>query len=205
MVRNKTLLPGALILFVLINTSYYWEGMLGGWNMLLFPVCVLTLLVLFVSLLVQFYRIIRNRFKNRSVVWTTGIAALLLSLIVWQPYGIINFESLEDKDVLIAFNEGVANCTTTLKLKENKTFYIRSVCFGIDKEGGTYTLNNDTIKLNFSSYRPKYKFAVFKKRDKEKVLFYDLYLYQSAGDTLPYPLAIKKNLLLNNSAKFSAK
>lgn len=196
MARNKILLPGTLILFVLVNTRYYWEGMLGGWNMLLFPVCVLTLLVLFVSLLVQFYRIIGNRFKNRSVAWITGIAALLLALIVWQPYGIINYESFEDKDVLIAFNEGVANCTTTLKLKENKTFYIRSVCFGIDKEGGTYTLINDTIKFNFSSYRPKYRFAVFKKGRKQKILPYELYLYKSVADTLPYPLVITKNLLL---------
>lgn len=169
--------------------------MLGGWNMLLLPVCLLTLLVLFVALLIQFYRIIRNRFKNKQAVWSTCISALLLALIVWQPYGLINFEQFEDKDILVAFNEGVANCTTTLKLKENKTFYIRSVCFGIEKEAGTYSLNGDTIKFDFSSYRSNYQFAVLKKKGAGKARYYDLYLYKSTTDTLPYPLVITKNLL----------
>jgi hypothetical protein len=50
----------------------------------------------------------------------------LLGLIVAKPNGIIPFEKFESKDLFVACQEGVASCTTNLRLKENNQFYIRN-------------------------------------------------------------------------------
>ncbi|MEO3406454.1 hypothetical protein AAFN85_21250 [Mucilaginibacter sp. CAU 1740] len=194
MTGNKILLPGTITLFILLNTGYYWEGMLGGWNMLLVAIYILSFLVFSISALVQLVRIIRDKFKSKVMIRNTCIAAVLLALMAWKPYGIINFENLEARVVLFAFQEGTANCSTALKLRQDKTFDIRSVCFGIEKVSGTYTIRHDTILFNHTLARSGYQFAVLKRFDKNgKPNFFDLYLYRSKSDTSGYPLIIKKN------------
>jgi len=138
--QYKTILISTIILFLLINTGYYWEGMLGGWNFLLLILYALSFLVLFLCLIRQLYLVVRERFKDKGRIYLTIIMIFLLGLIVAKPNGIIDFEKFEGKDLFIAFQEGVANCTTMLKLKEKEQFYIRSICFGDTKTWGNYSV-----------------------------------------------------------------
>jgi hypothetical protein len=42
MSQYKSLIISTTILFLLINTGYYWEGMLGGWNFFLILLYVIS-------------------------------------------------------------------------------------------------------------------------------------------------------------------
>jgi hypothetical protein len=180
----------------MLNTSYYWEGFLGGWNMLVLLFYVVIFLVLFITLLYQVYLIVKERVKNKQRLYLVFTIISLLSLSAYKPYGIINYEQFEGNDLVIASNEGAANCTTTFKMKENNKFSIRDVCFGIDKITGTYQVYKDTIKLAARFNNSKYKFGIIKKvRTPDNYIFTDLSLYKSPQDTTPIHVTVTKNLL----------
>lgn len=196
----KILLISTIILFLLINTGYYWEGMLGGWNFFLMLLYVISFLTLLICLIRQLFWVIKERLKNKARIYLTVIMICLLGLIVAKPNGIIPFEKFESKDLFIGWQEGVANCTTTLKLKENNQFYIRSICFGDDKTWGSYSLKNDTVKLKFSPLNNRnkyYEFGVYKPiaNPHDKIIG-EIFLYSSKKDTTPYPLSVYKNDLI---------
>jgi hypothetical protein len=197
----KTLLISTIILFLFINTCYYWEGMLGEWNLLSLVLYALSFLILLICLTRQLYLVIRERLKNKARIYLTVIMIFLLGLIAAKPKGIIDFERFESKDLFIAWREGVANCTTTLKLKENKQFYIRSICFGVTKNSGNYSVKDDTIKFKFSllNNREKhYEFGIYKAYNHPNgKIIGEIRLYTSSKDTLPYPLGVYKNELIN--------
>ena len=125
---------------------------------------------------------------------------LLLGLIAIKPFGIVNFEKFEGKDLFIGWQEGTANCSTTLKLKENKKFTITSFCFGEDKIRGTYSLKGDTIKLKFSSLDSmikSYEYGIYKPyAGPNKKIVGEILMYTSKKDTMPYPLTVFKNELI---------
>lgn len=198
--RHRTLIISTSILFLLINTGYFWEGMLGGWNMLLVLLYAISFLTLFVYLIRQLLRVIGERFRNKARIYLIIIMALLLGLIIARPNGIIDYEKLGSKDLFIAWQEGVANCTTTLKLKENGQFYLRSICFGDDKNWGTYSIKSDTIKLKFSRFsfdEKHFEFGIYKADDRPHGgIIGEIRLYRSIKDTLPYPLVVYKNELI---------
>ena len=148
--KHKTLLFITFIFFLLLNTTYYWEPMLGGWAMLSTVILLLAFIFLAIALCYQIFLAIRKG-GDKSRLILISILILVLSTTALRPGGIINFEKLEDKDLLIAGREGVANCFTILKLKENGTFYIRESCFGVDKNTGTYNINKDTVRFKFDS------------------------------------------------------
>ncbi|TSD66560.1 hypothetical protein FFF34_003905 [Inquilinus sp. KBS0705] len=192
MVKNK-LLIATIILFLLLNTAYYWEGLL---SFLLIPATLLMALcyvVIIIYLLGELFRLIRGRFKDRIRLYQTGVIIVLMILIGIRPLGIINFDKLEGKDLFIADREGAANCTITLKLKANSKFYINSVCFGVDKYWGTYQIVKDTIKFNFrTTNENSFKYAVFKPAKSSKDVSY-VTLYRLKNDKLPLALAVEKN------------
>ena len=67
---------------------------------------------------------------------------------------------------------------------------MRSVCFGIDEDIGTYTILNDTVKLNYLSPRDatgRFKYAVLDSTKKY------LRFYNTTPDTTPYWLYIRLN------------
>lgn len=188
----KYSLAGTIILFLLVNTTYYWEGLLGIWIILAELVLLLGFLILLAYLIRHLQTAIKERFKNKKRLYLTIIMICTLGLIAARPRGIIDFEKFEGKDVFVAWSEGVANCTTTLKLKANNQFYITDVCFGIYKSHGDYAVKNDTIRFNFSvaSGGATYQFGVYKRFNNQ------LLLYQSKKDTLPYPMTVYKNELI---------
>ena len=88
---------------------------------------------------------------------------VMLFIIFLKPNGIINFDRIRGKDLLIAQAEGAANCMTTFKLKNNNKFVERTICFGVTEISGTYYLKGDTIIFNsvkLNRYENEYyKFA----------------------------------------------
>lgn len=196
--KYKFLIISTVVLFLMINTDYYWAGLLGVFEMLLMLVYFVSFLVLAICLLRQLFLIIKERLQNRSRLYVILIMGLLLGLIAIKPFGIVNFEKFEGKDMFVAWREGVANCTTTLKLKENKKFSITSICFGKDKLNGTYSIKNNIIKLNYSSLSGRikqYEFGIYKP-DTNKKYRGEILLYTSKKDTMPYTLTVFKNELI---------
>ncbi len=143
--KNKGLLITILIFFLIINTNYYWEPKLG---LLVIPVYLILAVVylgLTFSLFSQIYFIVKENFTNKFRLLTTGILTIVLTLTFFKPFGFIDFERFEGEDILVIQREGVANCMTTLKLKEDFTFKEINVCFGISEVTGNYRIENDTI------------------------------------------------------------
>ena len=116
------------------------------------------------------------------------------------PKGLINFSIFESEDLLIAQREGVANCTTTLKLKANKKFVERYICFGISDMCGNYIIKKDTIFFkNPSPGRNEhefYEFAVIKRRETKSNYRGEIIRYRNHSDTIGVELLIIKNELI---------
>jgi len=197
MIKSKGIFIAALILFFLVSTAYYWESMLGALNMLVLLIFAISFLILAGCLLYQIYLTVRERLNDKSRIYLVVCMVVLLGLMIIRPHGIIDFERFEAKDLLIGGREGSANCTTTLKLKEDNTFYLRTICFGGDKVGGTYRVKNDTVKFKFSSANDNFKFGILKlgKHQTDRIIG-DIYLYRSKKDTVPVILNVIKNYLI---------
>lgn len=105
----------------------------------------------------------------------------LLFLIAYRPWGIIDFEKFQGKDIFIASRRGVASCETIFKLKTSGNFFQKSVCFGIEKANGFYSRNNDTIKFVYQESTPNalhFRYGIIKKdsfggKEHESLVLYD--------------------------------
>lgn len=196
--KNKGLLITTIIFFLIVNTTYYWEGKLGLFAFPAFLILVIIFLGLGVALIRQIYFLVKEKFADKKRLINIGLLILVLTLTFLNPFGLIDFDKLEGDNILIAEREGAANCMTTLKLKDNFTFSERSVCFGVTETKGNYHLQNDTIYFdNVSLGRHEnefYKFAVIEpsKFNKDGKHF-DLTRYKSLIDTVGHELWITKN------------
>ena len=154
-------------------------------------------LVLTVLMLVQLYRSIREKFADKQRLRLIGLMTPVLMLAFLYPNGLINFGKLESDSLLIAQREGVANCMTTFKLKENNTFIERNVCFGVTETTGEYRLSGDTIYFeNVSRGRREkefYEFAVIVDKDEKGKYLGDLVRSENQSDTTGSPLWTIKN------------
>lgn len=198
MFKHKKLIAATFIFFVLINTTYFWVGKLGMSAMLLIPLLVMAFIALFICLVRQLFLVFKGKFRDLTRVYLSIIMLVLLGLIAFRPKGIINYENFESKNLLIATRGGVAGCTFLLKLKENKTFYTNSICFGVDKITGTYTLRRDTIWFAYSSRNAnEYQFALLKRSiTPNNQSYLAINLYRSLTDTIPLIMAVEKNDLI---------
>ena len=129
-------------------------------------------------------------------MFSIGLLLIVLTLTFIKPFGMIDFEKFESKTILIAEREGVAGCSMTLKLKENKKFIAKSICFGMTKTIGCYEIKNDTIyfydiKLGRND-KEFYKFAVLKP---SKINHFSLLCLKSKNDTIGHGLKVKLNRL----------
>jgi hypothetical protein len=199
--KNKGLIISAIIFFLLVNTTYYWEGKLG---LFAFPTFVLLLIVfigLLISLLRQIYFSLTEKFANRQRLYLVGLLVIVLALTAYKPFGLVDFDKLEGGDLLVAEREGAANCMTTFKLKDDFTFRERNVCFGVGEIKGRYHFQNDTIyfdKVQLGRHENEfYEFAVvtpskFNKDGKH----FDLTRFKNISDTVGHELWITKNELI---------
>mgnify|MGYP003615963902 CR=1 FL=1 len=198
--KKYGLILTTIIFFLVVNTSYYWEGKLG---LLAFPSFILLILIYFglgIALIRQLYLIIKEKFGNKLRLLTIGLLVFVLIITFLRPNGLINFDKLEGCDILVAEREGAANCMTTLKLKDDFTFRERNVCFGVTETKGKYHIKNDTIyfdNVNIGRHLDEYySFGVVKpsKFSKDGKHF-DFVRYKSLTDTLGHELWITKNEL----------
>jgi len=200
--KNKVLLLTSFILLLIVNTAFFWEGKLGSFAMVQSLILVIVYGVLIISLLYQIYLAIREKFKSIQRLISIGIVAVVLVLIYFRPDGIINFEKFQGNDLLIAEREGAANCYTTLKLKENRKFIEKSICFGVSEITGKYSIKGDSIFFSDVQLgRDKseyYQFAIIKQSASEsKKIIGELKRFMNYSDTLPHELWITKNELKN--------
>jgi len=193
----------ALVLFILVNTMYFWEGHVGLWAI---PV-TLALFFYFLALAGLFiYQVVaafKERFTNKARLLSLLLQVCVLVSLYFAPTGLIDFDRLAGKDVFVAEREGVANCMTTLKLKDNGRFIQKQVCFGLIETKGNYTIKHDT--LFFTNIAPNrevdsfYSYAILKQgiMHSEKDAKPDLFMYYNKTDTVGYPLFVAENNLKN--------
>src|SRR4051812_36681382 len=112
MVKRNTILSITLLFFLILNTTYYWEHMLGPWAMLEAIVLFLTFIGLLITLLYQIAIALKEKLKIKHRLLLIGIMTVVLVTAFAKPRGIIVFEAFEAKDILIAQRPGVAGCST---------------------------------------------------------------------------------------------
>ena len=201
--KNKQVIALAIIFFVLLNTTYYWTGICAFFFGL---VCMsLYFLVLFLALLVQVWDTLKEKGSNKFRFVNVAVLTAVIVLSYMFPNGLIDFDRLEGKDVLIATLRGTANCTTTLQLKSNDRFKFSSFCFGADRIKGKYSIKQDTVFFNYDKrgdhHFTHWSFGVIEQREKFKVIKNNLdfigtiHLFRTANDSFPYPLNIYLNTL----------
>jgi len=196
----KAPLIAAFLFFLLINTSYYWEGKLGLYAFPAFAILAIAYISLSILLFQQVYAYTKEKFANKSRLIVAVVLFTVLAVTFLKPLGIINYDKFQGEDLLIAEREGAANCMTTLQLKEDFTFKEKSVCFGITETTGKFHLQHDTIyfdDVHLDRHEKKYyQFAVIKpskfNKDGNHI---DLTRYESIADTTGYDLWITKNEL----------
>jgi len=207
-VKNKRLIITTIIFFLLVNTAYYWEGKLGLFAFPAFTLLAIVYAGLAIVLFRQIYFLIKEKFSVRQRLFRAGLLTIVLALVFYKPFGLIDFDKLEGADLLIAEREGSANCRTTFKLKVNNKFTEKTICFGITEIKGDYKLENDTIFFEnvvagrgenevckFAVIRP----SIFNKDGKH----FDLIRFKDLNDTTGYELWITKNDLYNPTDKKS--
>ncbi len=199
--KRKVLIITTLVFFLIVNTNYFWENKLG---LFAFPAFIFLLTVYYVLaavLIVQLFFAIREKFSDRKQIFVITLLTLVLTLTFFYPKGLISFDTLEGKVLLVAQREGAADCLTTFKIKEDNKFVERSVCFGVTETKGNYQVKNDTIFFSNISLgrddKEYYEFAVIKKQDiQNKRILGDLVRYKNFYDTIGNKLWIIKNDLI---------
>jgi len=200
--KYKWLIISTTAFLFIVNTTYFWEGKLGGWAVPVFTFLFISYVVLFAISLRQLILSFKEKFRDRQRVTVSISLILLLVLTGFKPSGIIDFDKLSGKDLLIAKREGAANCMTILKLKDNNTFVEKSVCFGVTEVKGSYEIKGDTIFFkNVSlgrSTEKYYLYAVVRPASfqSEKIIG-ALMRYKDKADLEGHELWIVKNELKN--------
>jgi hypothetical protein len=194
--KNLKLIITSTLLFLIINTTYFWENELGILHLPVFLFLIISFFILLRLIILQIKNLITSKLSEKHTLYSTIYLVLLFILIIIKPSGLINFEKLEEIDVLIVQNEGAANCSTTLKFKKDNTFKEIDVCFGKSEKSGTYVISNDTIffkELNRKKIR--YEFGVIQvlKKCSDKPLRF--ILYKNRQDTIGNYFNILKNRL----------
>jgi len=156
--RNKFLVR-FFIAFILLLYSTFSYFINTDFDMSIFFICVLIYLFIFFDLIFQIYKSIKVKYTDKVRNYLCIFYALVLIIVFIKPKGIIDFEELGSKIILTGFYEGAASCTTTLKLKENNTYRLNSICFGSDTKIGKYVMRNDSIFFDKKDDIP-YSFGV---------------------------------------------
>lgn len=189
--KPKVQITLSVLFLVLINTAYWWEGWLSFVAMfaiLFLAVCFLASVIL---IFVQLVQLIRIRFRDRPKVISMIISCVVALLVGFFPRGMINWDEIEGHNLLVASQESTANCTITIKLKENNRFIEKNVCFGVTTTRGTYTLEGDTVFFNSAG---DYEYGVLH-RDEKTDTIAGMMVYRNKADTSGYPLSVKRDEL----------
>lgn len=195
--KYKGVIIAISFLFLIINTIYFWEGKLGLFAFPVFLLLGVFYVVLTIILFRQVFLVFKERFSDRKRVIISALLFVVLLLTFFKPTGLIDFDHLVGKDLLIAGREGGGNCTTTLKLKDNYTFRERNVCFGVTEIKGSYELKGDSIIFKDIESRRQseyYSYALIKSANfQNKMIIGTLVLYKNKSDSIGHELFITKD------------
>lgn len=146
--------------FIIIQTSYFWLGLIGPFAL---PVLFI-LFLLFLVLIVQWFKIVIHLTSEKWLVKRhlshLLILGSLILLVGFAPKGLIDFEKMEPEPLFTAVCSGNAGCTSYLKIINQKDFHYKQVCFGMFERSGEYSAHGDTIFFNdrelaYAVYLPK--------------------------------------------------
>ncbi len=197
--KNLKLIITSTLLFLIINTTYFWEKEIGIFYLPVFLIIVGTFIYLLTSLFKLIKILIRNKFSDKKTFYSSVYLTFLFTLIIIKPFGLINYEEFEAEDVLIVKNEGAANCNTTLKFKKDNSFKEITFCFGLSEILGTYIISNDTIYFKELNRIQKekfiYEFGVIQELKKYSEKPLGFILYKNKQDTIGNYFNILKNNL----------
>ncbi len=187
----------AIAFFIVISTNNFWEGLLGFWTFPAFLLLGIIYLILLIYFIRQFVIAAKEKFADKHRVLILSVLLFVLSIVVIKPYGMINFDNLMGRDLLIAQQEGAANCTTTIKLKKGGRFLMRYICFGVTDVRGKYSIENDTIYFEYGKNQQQrtkhYEFAVIEEQNNPSDGYIGtISLFINKTDTIGYPLRIIK-------------
>lgn len=178
-----------IILLVLINTSFFWENLPGLFDAFIMLFCFILYIILCIVLILQFRKIVLEKFKNRNRIINICFLIISIFLTYTYPFGFVNFEKMiYGNDIFFAQYEGAASGTINLKLKKDNNFIERSVFWGVEKEFGKYKIKNDTLFLEFknkSNFNQKKSLCT---KESEKLINY----YMNGIDQRPLPMKIIK-------------
>jgi amino acid transporter len=190
--KNKALLIITVIFFLLVQSRYYLEDLFTTdrfpfMEMVSVFVLFLVFIILVMSFLFQVEKAFKEKFNNRSRLYLITFMLFALGVTVWRPFGLVDFEKFEGKDVFVANAEGAANCNSILKLKDNKI-------------KGTYSITGDTIKFvgfDRKEHHPKLRFAIVRptKFLNSKVKS-DVLMHFDDNDTAKRPLLVTMNKII---------
>ncbi len=145
------------------NTQYFWEYLPGLFDMGIMLTLLITIVILVLTGVYQVFKYLAEEQKDKFRLINAGLIVLVSVLTCLKPLGLIDFKKLEGENILYAMREGVANCTTSIRLKEGNRFKKTSICFGTDHSWGSYEIINDTIKFHYdkiSEENKKEDFAI---------------------------------------------
>ena len=132
-------------LFIAWFFKYYIDIILGKYGFIISftAIFIWLFLCLYTIFLILKYLIADTDVKPNVKILLIIIPLLMISL--FSPNGLVNWEKLEPKNLLIARYEGTVNCQTYIKIRANNALKVSSYCFGTEHLWGKYSIINDTI------------------------------------------------------------
>ena len=113
--KYKWSIATAICFFLIINTSYFWEKETGILSIPFFILLIILYLCFLIVLFIQIIKSWKEKFNNIQRIYTIIFTASILLVISIYPKGIIDFDKLEGKDLLVATYRGTGNCSGTLR------------------------------------------------------------------------------------------
>lgn len=189
--KNKKTIIAALLLFLIVQTRYYWEEYIGVGILLVMFILFVIFIVLLGIFISNLYQAAREKFavKNRNIMLI--ILAVIISITAIAPWGLFHFEELEGKDKIIAEYEGTPIYSATLKLKENGCFIHSEYSLGVTRTKGNYRISNDTVYFSGRNLPATYYQYGIIKKEKRKYLG-TIALYKNKKDKKPLYFDITK-------------
>ncbi|RLZ09157.1 hypothetical protein [Faecalibacter macacae] len=150
----------SMTLFLLIQVQGFFD--LGLISFILYIIEVIIFIAVVILILIGLYKWMNNPIRFHIII--LGISSILLGLIIYKPFGLIDDKMIYGENLLFVHEEGVASCTSSFEFKKNGKYFQKSVCFGINRKVGNYTINNDTIYLDTLQIN-QYKYGVIHRKD----------------------------------------
>lgn len=150
---NYLVLSLSLGFIIVFGTEYFWEQLPGNFDFYIAFALIIWIfgLVLYVpNLLITW---VKSNYSNVGALFNALLLITVFVTYMLNP-NIIYYALVNDNDntVLQAQSIGCFAGRTTLSLKDDHTFVMRSHSIReVDRELGTYTIANDTIYLTYLS------------------------------------------------------